>query len=243
MGIQPPIKRMWSYREPPAPHLARPKMSLDQTRAMATGSPTATALVSRAVPIALSLEKGLVMTVMAKGVALMLVISISLSACVKSPAEKASVALAKGLAAHRAGKLDEARALYNEVLKNEPRNKFGYYNLGLLAQTRGDNISAENDYRLAISIDPNFTSPLFNLAIILAAKGSDNEAMELYRKVIALEPRNAGAHLNLGLILRKTGDHVQGDAEVAKALELDPSLAKRLDESASRASPAPSPSK
>jgi Flp pilus assembly protein TadD len=65
---------------------------------------------------------------------------------------------------------------------------------------------------------------LFNLAIIRTGKGDTTEAISLYWKAITVNGDDAAAHLNLGLLLKETGDAAGGDAEINKALELNPEL-------------------
>ena len=153
----------------------------------------------------------------------------------KSEGQTAQDLVNRGLRAHFANRLDEAIGHYQEALKHNPRNQFAYYNLGLIAQTRGDNVTAANDYRIALSIDPNFSSALYNLATILgASEDSREEAIQLYRRVIVVDPEMAAAYMNLGLLLRQAGEVSEGDADIAKAVQLSPMLAGRV--------PAPSPS-
>jgi tetratricopeptide (TPR) repeat protein len=160
----------------------------------------------------------------------LLLICLPLGACSskKSDAELASEALARGLAAHQAGKLAEAEADYRKVLVYDPNNKFAYYNLGLIDQTDGALASAESNYRLALGIDPTFVSALFNLAIVKTAQGNLGAAIELYRSAIAADPTNAPAHLNLGFALIQKGAKKVGQEELDTAIRLDPSLASRL---------------
>ncbi len=117
---------------------------------------------------------------------------------------------------------------FNDVLEKEPRNKYAFYNLGLIAQVSGDKPVAETNYRQAVSIDPKFTSALYNLAIVRKAVGDTTSAITFYRQAIAADPNNPAPHFNLGILLRATGDKALGDAEIAKAVELNPALASRV---------------
>ena len=52
-----------------------------------------------------------------------------------SPASAAASSLVEqGLAAHTAGRLDEAKDLYSQALAKDPKNKFAYFNLGQIAR-------------------------------------------------------------------------------------------------------------
>ena len=180
----------------------------------------------------------------AAGVLLALVLLGSVASCSgEEPAEpeRASLALTAALQAHQAGRLDEAVELYEEVLTLEPRNKFAWYNLGLIDQTRGDAAEAEELilYLGALDVDPNFVAALFNLAVLRTAAGDEDEAIELYRRIIEVEPGYAPAHLNLGFALIDIGDAGEGQAELQRATELDPSLASRLPDEAAAEAEAP----
>jgi tetratricopeptide (TPR) repeat protein len=157
----------------------------------------------------------------------------------KSEGQKAADPLKAGLSAQRAGRVAEAERDYRDVLAKDPNNKYAYYNLGLIAQQAGQSQDAEEDYRVVLRLDPDYEPALFNLAI-LRTSPDVNEAISLYRHAIAVSPGYAAAHLNLGFALKQTGKSSEGDAELAKAVSLDPSLASRMPQ-AQPAQPVPTP--
>lgn len=136
--------------------------------------------------------------------------------------------LTQGLAAQAAGQLDTAAADYRKVLQGDPRNKYAYFDLGVLAQTRADNPQAEDDYRAVLGIDPSFQAALYNLALVRAAEGDPQGAVGLYRQELTLNPQDANAHLNLGFLLFQLGQRQQGAAELARAIQLSPGMASRV---------------
>lgn len=141
-----------------------------------------------------------------------------------SSATRANDALAAGLKAQAAGNAGIATDQYNKVLSIDPKNKFAIYDLGLLDQLAGRTAQAEARYRAALAIDPNFVRALFNLAIIRTSV-APQEAEALYQQAVAVQPTYAAAYLNLGLLRKSQGKTQQGDADLAKAVSLDPSLA------------------
>lgn len=160
----------------------------------------------------------------------------------KSDAKLADEALQTALQAHSSGNLNEAFGGYLEVLKHDPTNKFAYYDMGLIEDTRGNLKLGEAYYRVALANDPNYVVALFNLAIVRTKLNDLPEAIELYRRAISLKPDYAFAHLNLGIQLRNTGQTAEGDAEIAQALKLDPGLAPNAPPAeGSGASGAPTP--
>lgn len=137
--------------------------------------------------------------------------------------------LRRGLAAHRAGQIEDAVKVYQEVLKSEPGNKYASFNIGVIDQRRGLSASAEKHYKQALASDPNFQPALFNLAVLKEREGANEEAAKLYRRLLELNPNHASGHLNLGfLLVRKMGQEPQGRAELRRAVELDASLARRV---------------
>src|SRR5437773_11621325 len=90
--------------------------------------------------------------------------------------ETAADALNRGLAAHAAGKLDEAVAAYFTTLSKDPKNQFAYYNLGEIAQRQNRVAAAQAFYGLALEQDPKMESALVNLAIIRTSAGPTAKA-------------------------------------------------------------------
>ena len=158
--------------------------------------------------------------------------AIGAASCSGGPNEdgEAEVTLQEALEAHSAGRLDEAVDLYKQVLALDPQNKFAYYNLGVIHQTRGRAGAAEDHYQQALDIDPDFVPALFNMAVLRTEADELEEAAELYQRVIEVSPDRADAHLNLGFVLIDLGEDEDGRAEIDIAIELDPDLASRVDE-------------
>ena len=163
--------------------------------------------------------------------ALILPVVLALAACglggsgtPAKPADPAADALAMGIAAQNANKMDEATKAYFEVLSNDPKNKFAFTNLGQIARVQSRFAIAEGYYRSALEIDPNFGGALFGLGATRQALNAIDDAIAFYRKDIAIEPNNAAAHYNLGILLRIQGKTIEGEAEIARGIQLDPKL-------------------
>ena len=127
------------------------------------------------------------------------------------------------LALQQAGKLNEARLTYLKILKDQPLNKFAYYDLGDLYQSVGQSNDAAAAYEKALLIDPNYSPALFNLAVLDTAT-DPNGAIRLYKHVEKVSPKLASAYFNLGLLYLHINNTKDGDAQLIKAVALDPSL-------------------
>jgi tetratricopeptide (TPR) repeat protein len=168
-----------------------------------------------------------------------------LAACGGTPPATTSAddALSRALQAHTAGKLDEATAAYFETLAKDPKNKFAFYNLGVIAQGQKRAAAAEAYYRLAIEQDAQMGSAIFNLAILRAQAGANQEAVDLYRRVIAIDPNYAAAHFNLGLVLRLLGQNAEAQTELTKAQQLDAKLVAPSPSASPARQASPSPTR
>src|ERR1700731_4259261 len=78
----------------------------------------------------------------------------------KSPAQQANDLVNAGVKAQAAGLATQAADNYHKALSLDPRNKFAYFDLGVIDQTAGRNATAELEYRTAIQYDPNFGGAL-----------------------------------------------------------------------------------
>lgn len=156
--------------------------------------------------------------------ALMVGVAFAGPACGSSSEKpKTDAAIEKGLQAQSEGKIAEATKVYNSVLAKDPANKYALYNLGLIDQQAGRTDAAITRYRAALASDPNFEPALFNLAIAVTPT-DPQQALTLYKRVIAINPNNAAGHLNLGFLLKSMGQEDEGQTEIDKAVQLDPSL-------------------
>ncbi len=156
-------------------------------------------------------------------------LALSIAACGggNTPAkasDPAGDALARGIAAHNANKIDEAAKAYFEVLSYDPKNKFAFYNLGQIERNANRLAQAEGYYRSALESDPNYGPALFGLGVVRQAFNAIDDAIAIYRKNISVEPNNAAAHYNLGILLRIQGKSAEGDSEIARGMQLDPKL-------------------
>jgi tetratricopeptide (TPR) repeat protein len=138
--------------------------------------------------------------------------------------QSAAEVLAAGLAAHEAGRIDEAQRLYEQLLQDDPTNRFALYNLGVIAQGRGDHDAAVERYDAALAVDPKFVSALYNRGVAYESLGRNENAEADFGAVLGLDPKHARAMYHLGSLLIARGDAERGIAMVAEATQLEPAL-------------------
>ena len=106
-----------------------------------------------------------------------------------------------------------------------------YIALNLVYAHRGDAYSdlgqyalAVEDYDQAIKLDPSDEAFYRDRGTAYALMGEYARAVQDYDEAINLHPDNADAYYCRGLTKKKMGDDAGGDADIAKAKELDPTI-------------------
>jgi protein O-GlcNAc transferase len=127
---------------------------------------------------------------------------------------------------HRAGELDEAKALYREILKFQPGHADALHLYGLACHQQGDHAAAVRHIRKAVERVPDQPVLRNNLGDAMLRSGDLAGAIVQLQRALALRPGYAGAHMNLGNVFAKSGDHEAALVHSREAVRLDPEWAE-----------------
>ena len=105
-----------------------------------------------------------------------------------------------------AGRVEEAIAMYEALLKQDSSHAPSAINLGTIYYHRQDFQRAEALYRSAAKADPHYALAFFDLGNVLDELRRMPEAIEAYHAAIRLAPRYADAHYNLALAYERQGE-------------------------------------
>jgi tetratricopeptide (TPR) repeat protein len=119
-------------------------------------------------------------------------------------------------------KTGEAVALYESILRHEPRHAPSAINLGTIFYNQGEYHMAERMYRQAVDSDPNYALAFFDLGNVLDELQRLPEAVEAYRTAVRLVPRYADAHYNLALAWERLNEGRRALKHWEIYLKLDP---------------------
>lgn len=124
---------------------------------------------------------------------------------------------------HRTDRLDEAAAVYQEILKVNPRHADAQMSLGTVRLQRGESGEAIQLFDSSIRINPNQPDAFYNRGVALQGLNCLAEALASYDQAIALQPNYPEAHNNRGLTLHglKRMDEALQSCDRAIALESD----------------------
>ena len=119
--------------------------------------------------------------------------------------DKLGRSLADALAANRAGRLDEAEAIYRRIQAAAPDSADAHHLGALVAYQKGDAERARAGILRAIELAPDQVIYHANLARICRALGRPEEAVAAGESAVRLDPGNAEAHSDLAGVLVALG--------------------------------------
>ena len=130
--------------------------------------------------------------------------------------------LAQAVAAHLAGRMDEAQELYQCVLATDPGDHVAAHLLGASYVQQGKLLDGIALLERALALKPDYADAHYNYGCALQALGRLDEAGARFAAALAIEPAHAAAHLNLGNALQAQGRHAEAIAHYGEVLALKP---------------------
>lgn len=98
------------------------------------------------------------------------------------------------------GRADEAMALYQSVLRQDPGYPEAWGNIGVLYATRGLTAEAEAAFTRVLDLTPNDTDAMVNLGTLNAKAGRREEAIGFFERALKVKPNNELARSNLAVL-------------------------------------------
>lgn len=134
-----------------------------------------------------------------------------------SPEQKVNMRIALAISAERQGRLEEAKKIYQELLKTKPERVEVYHRLGLLHSRQGECQAAENYYHKGLKIDAANAQLHCDLGYNYYLQQNWSAAEASLRQAIALDADLFRARNNLGLLLARSGREAEAMREFASA--------------------------
>lgn len=131
-------------------------------------------------------------------------------------------ALRDAFALHRAGKIEEAEAIYRAILARAPEHPEALHHLGLIEAERGRLDEADRLMALSDRLKPGNPDWRCNLGRLAALRGDLPRARDLFASVLAQEPGNVDASVSLGSALLQLGHLPSAREQLDAALRRAP---------------------
>ena len=135
---------------------------------------------------------------------------------------KVGQAYTAGVEAVKAGRMDEAEALFKEVIEKFPDLGGAHYNLGYVYQTKKDWKSAEAEYLRVTELQPGRSDAFIALAAARELDGRSPEAVTGLIQAAPSFPEDARFLYALGITCLNAGRSAEGSEALKKVLALDP---------------------
>lgn len=123
----------------------------------------------------------------------------------------------------QAGQLDEAEALYKEILTKAPSVPEVHYNLGYIYSQRKDWATAEAEFLKALELRPDYSDAVIALARAYQDSGNEAKAKETIDKAVAAAPNDGKLLYNLAIFHVNAGKQQEAMEALLKAEAADPS--------------------
>lgn len=120
-----------------------------------------------------------------------------------APADEARINLARAHAAQH--RIDEAEAVYRDILKTAPDTPEALNFIGMCALSRGDFAAAQHGLEQAARLEPTEPEIWKNVGITHLAQHQADDALDAFDRALGLEPMHFAARLHRGAALEQLG--------------------------------------
>jgi Tfp pilus assembly protein PilF len=124
--------------------------------------------------------------------------------------------MALAISAERRGRTDEAKMIYDEIIKATPKRTDAHHRLALLHSRQGECEAAEEHYRNATQLEPGNAHLHCDRGYNYYLQEKWPEAEASFRRAIELDGELSRAHNNLGMLLARTGREAEAMQHFAK---------------------------
>jgi protein O-GlcNAc transferase len=135
------------------------------------------------------------------------------------------VEIERAIEHQKAGQLQQAEAIYRQILAREPGNPQALHLLGVIALQEGQHGVAQKLIEQAITLKPDYGEAYNNLGLVLQNQGRMQDAARAFRRALELTSADPEILINLGNVFRVRGDLGDAAAAYKQALVLAPDFA------------------
>lgn len=130
---------------------------------------------------------------------------------------------------HQQGKLEQAGALYKEILQSQPQHFDTLQLLATIATQQKNSIVALELFDQVLKINPNHPSSLNNRGTALLDLKHYDEALESYDRALNIQPDDAQALFNRGTALLNLNRHEEAVESYDRVLKIKPDYIAALN--------------
>ncbi len=125
----------------------------------------------------------------------------------------ADARLARAKIFYKQNRNDEALAVIEKAVQDDPRNAAAYTQQGAVYSRMEKRSMAFASYKKAVDVDPEYAPAYFDLGVLYYNGEDFNNALVAYRNVVRIEPQNYKAHANLASTYRQLERFPEANAQ------------------------------
>ncbi|HSY27268.1 MAG TPA: tetratricopeptide repeat protein, partial [Burkholderiaceae bacterium] len=125
----------------------------------------------------------------------------------------------------QAGRLQEAEAIYRQLLAEHPVHHEALFNMGILLNHQRNFDEAIGYLCKVLELTPDMVEAHINLGNVYHQKRDFPLALVCFQQALSLRPRSFESHNNVGNVLKEQGDFTGALSSYQKALALKPGSA------------------
>lgn len=127
----------------------------------------------------------------------------------------------KGMILLSLGRINEGRAIFNDILKKYPNDVDAHFGLAEIELYEGRYTGAENQYNEALKRQSNNRNALLSLSLIYAERGKYSEADRYIKMALLNYSGDAGVHYIAAVIYSLKGDYILSENHSRIAVEIN----------------------
>jgi len=132
----------------------------------------------------------------------------------------------RAAALHRDGKLADAIATYDAILKDDPRDAQALHYSGVAHYQSGNLKEAFERLRASVNLDADKPDAWSNLGLVLQAIGHKRAAVETFERASRIDPSSDDILANLGAAYAAEGRHAEAETTARRIVARDSTNAK-----------------
>jgi tetratricopeptide (TPR) repeat protein len=124
--------------------------------------------------------------------------------------------LNQGIALLSLARVDAARQVLEEAAKNDPKDPYVWYNLGMLEKNSSNPEGAVEDFRRVIAIDDSDPETWYFLGTVYSQLKQFPQAIDAFEHALKLNPLHASAQFGLSRAYQQSGDTAHAREHLAR---------------------------
>ena len=130
-------------------------------------------------------------------------------------------AMKEAIDLHSRNQLDEAKAIYNKIIKHDSSNSDAYHLLALINLVHGEIDKAKSNIVIAIDLQPNISVYHSNYGNILYQSNDLEFSIQEHKRAIKLDKKNFQSFYSLGVVYAHLKNYEKAIEYYKKSLSID----------------------